>query len=52
MPIPKTADVGTLRKFFKKEHPEWSSQKNLAASLNEARKNGAKEFKKPKSKRK
>lgn len=42
MPVPKTKDVGTLRKFFKKDHPEWSDKKNLAASLEQARKNGAK----------
>ena len=52
MPVSKSKDVGTLRKAFKKEHPEWSDQKNLAASLEQARKNGAKIKPAPKNKRK
>ena len=46
MPVPRTTDIGTLRDFFKKEHPEWSKEQNLAAALNTARRHGAK-IKKP-----
>jgi len=46
MPVPHTTDVGTLRKFFKREHPEWAEDQVLAAALNTARRHGAK-IKKP-----
>lgn len=52
MPVPETQDVGTLRKFFRREHPEWSEEQNLAASLNSARRAGAKIKKSAKYKRK
>ena len=48
MPVPKTTNVGTLRKFFRREHPEWSRAKVLTAALNSARKDGAKIKKKKK----
>lgn len=49
MPVPKTTDVGTLIKFFKKEHPEWPHDQVVAAALNSARRAGAKIPKKGKS---
>ncbi len=52
MPVPKTTNVGTLRKFFKREHPEWSEDQVLAAALNTARRSGAKIKKAAKYKRK
>lgn len=52
MPVPHTQDVGTLRKFFKREHPEWPEDRVLAAALNTARRHGAKIKKPSKYKRK
>lgn len=42
MPVPKTTNVGTLRKFFKREHPDWPEKQVIAAALNSARRAGAK----------
>jgi len=52
MPVPKTTDIGTLRKFFKREHPEWPEKQVIAASLETARRHGAKIKKPSKYKRK
>ena len=41
MPFPKTSSVGTIMSFIKKEHPEWSHDKIVAAALNQARQYGA-----------
>lgn len=49
MPVPETTDVGTLIKFFKKEHPEWPHKRVVAAALNSARSAGAKIPKKGKT---
>lgn len=42
MPVPKTTDVGTLIKFFKRENPDWPHKQVVAAALNSARRAGAK----------
>ena len=42
MPIPPTADVGELIRFFRKDHPEWPRKQVIAAALNTARRHGAK----------
>jgi len=41
MALPKTRDVGKLRRFIRKEHPEWSEKQQIAVSLEQARQSGA-----------